>query len=113
MITRSQKLRNSRGASPTVQLVVTCAKAKRGPVPQHLSLRSVRKGTATDAAEAWVRRLADARGEVIPANDLYRGDHWLAASEAGAIATASGGRAWVCSAGYGLIPFDARIRPYS
>lgn len=96
-----------------IQFVVTCAKAKRGRVPPGRRLGSVRSRQAVAAADVWIDRLRDARGATTPASELYRGDHWKAAGEAAAVAVAAGGRAWVASAGYGLIPFDAPIRPYS
>jgi hypothetical protein len=94
-----------------IQFVVTCAKAKRGRVPTRHRLGSIRQRRA--AAAAWVERLRDAAGDTTPASELYRGDHWKAAAEAAAVAVGGGGRAWVASAGYGLIPFDAPVRPYS
>ncbi len=45
----------------------------------------------------------------MPAVELYRGQHWQAAKAAGKLA----GSAWVVSAGYGLIPFDAPVAPYT
>lgn len=96
-----------------LQLVVTCAKAKRGRIPARLRLRSVRQRQVDVAADTWADRLREAPGPTVLASELYRGDHWKAASDAAAVATGIGGRAWVCSAGYGLIPFDAPVRPYS
>jgi hypothetical protein len=63
----------------------------------------------TGRAAEWLRRLAETKCETVPAADLYAGAHWRAAREAAGLA----GRAWVASAGYGLIPFDAPIHPYS
>jgi hypothetical protein len=96
-----------------IQFVVTCAKAKRGRVPTRRRLGSIRQRQAAAAADVWVDRLRDATGDTSPAAELYRGDHWKAAAEAAAVVVAAGGRAWVASAGYGLIPFDAPVRPYS
>ena len=110
---RSQKLRPTHSRATAVQLVVTCSKAKRGIVPTKRHLRSVRQTTFPSAAVEWIRRLVDMGRESVLAADQYRGDHWRAASDAAVIATSSGGRAWVCSAGYGLVPFDALVQPYS
>ncbi len=96
-----------------LQLVVTCAKAKRGQIPARLRLRSVRQRQVIAAANLWVERLREATGPTVPVSELYRGDHWKAASDAAAVAVGVGGRSWVCSAGYGLLPFDAAVRPYS
>lgn len=96
-----------------IQFVVTCAKAKRGRIPARFRLRSVRPRNVNAAADSWTDRLREAVGPTVPAFELYRGDHWKAASDVAAVAAGVGGRAWVCSAGYGLIPFDAPVRPYS
>ena len=53
--------------------------------------------------------------ETVPAADLYGGDHWSVAKTLPDVAEASGFDAhlWVASAGYGLVPADAPLRPYS
>lgn len=99
--------------APGVRLVVTCAKAKRGVIAPELRLRSVRARGAGEAVAEWVGQLREAAGATVPVGELYHGDHWKAASDAAASAVATGGNAWVCSAGYGLVPFDAPVRPYS
>jgi hypothetical protein len=96
-----------------LQFIVTCAKTKRGQIPKRLRLRSVRPRQVSAAAGSWADRLRETSGPTVPASELYRGDHWKAASDAAAFVVGVGGRAWVCSAGYGLIPFDAPTRPYS
>ena len=93
---QSEKLRVVRGASSVIQLVVTRAKAKPGIVRGSLQLHSVRQGLAGEAAADWVRSLSKVRGGANPAVELYRGDHWRAAVDAGSVSVASGGRAWVC-----------------
>jgi hypothetical protein len=64
-------------------------------------------------AAEWVGRMTSATGEGIPAADLYRGDHWVHALRAADRVTQLGGRAWLCSAGYGLVPLSAELHPYS
>ncbi|MGH4027285.1 MAG: hypothetical protein ACRDRV_22170 [Pseudonocardiaceae bacterium] len=51
----------------------------------------------------------------VPADRLYGGEHWQTARTLGEKAAASGYRAstWVCSAGYGLVPLTAALRPYA
>ncbi|HEX4607649.1 MAG TPA: hypothetical protein VH092_05525 [Urbifossiella sp.] len=82
-------------------------------MPAVRRLGSIRKQQAVSAADLWITRLRDAAGVTTPASELYQGDHWKAATEAAAVAASADGRAWVASAGYGLIPFDAPVRPYS
>lgn len=66
-------------------------------------------------AERWWRRLTTHTTVSVPAVDLYGGDHWSVAKSLPAAAAASGYEAqlWVASAGYGLVPADAQLRPYS
>jgi hypothetical protein len=47
--------------------------------------------------------------------DLYAGEHWGVASRIATNSSPAGSEIelWVCSAGYGLIPADAPILPYS
>ena len=52
---------------------------------------------------------------MLPARELYAGDHWTVASSLERVAASSGFRAaiWVCSAGYGLLNLDSMVKPYS
>jgi hypothetical protein len=94
-------------------LVITCAKGKRLPTPPSRQLRRVGAGPAAERVTAWVRRLDSGPGGAVPASCLYRGDHWQAAVDAAGTVERAGGQSWVCSAGYGLVPFDAPLRSYS
>ncbi|PMR61043.1 hypothetical protein C1A38_11330 [Verrucosispora sp. ts21] len=46
------------------------------------------------------------------ATALYAGEHWAAARSLAKLASVEA-RLWVCSAGYGLIPATAYVRPYA
>ncbi len=72
---RSPKLSPTLSRATAVQLVVTCAKAKRGVIPLVRHLRSIRQASVTRAAATWIRRLGYAKGESVLAADLYYGDH--------------------------------------
>jgi hypothetical protein len=61
----------------------------------------------------WTTRLTDADVPALPAQDLYAGEHWDVARRIPSCIGTLDIRLWVCSAGYGLIPADAPIRPYS
>ena len=50
---------------------------------------------------------------LIAARDLYAGEHWMVACGLPDLAGGGRIRLWVCSAGYGLIPADAPVRPYA
>lgn len=97
-----------------VHVIVTCTNRKTRPVPGRLRLASIRGGGPARRARAWITRLSHDSSPIFPAYDLYAGEHWQVAC-----ALPRSGRRneqvrlWVCSAGYGLIPADAPIRPYA
>jgi hypothetical protein len=98
----------------TIHVIVTCANRKSLPIPSHLQLGEVPGTSAIERARTWVARLADA-GSVpqVPASDLYAGEHWSVARRFAEQAQPGEDiRLWACSAGYGLIPAEARIMPY-
>ena len=96
-------------------IVVTCTKRKRRPPGESLKFRNVAKASIEKGFDAWVERVDESVDDTMPARSLYAGDHWSVASSLEDVAKASGFRAaiWVCSAGYGLIGIDSRIKPYS
>ncbi len=49
------------------------------------------------------------------ARDIYAGEHWSIVRTLEGVASLSGLEAsvWVCSAGYGLISLDTKVKPYS
>jgi hypothetical protein len=97
-----------------VHVIVTCTNRKTLPVPQELRLDSIRAHDDAQRARRWTARLACGDGaQLIPAQDLYAGEHWMIARSLPALAGHPPARLWVCSAGYGLIPADAPIRPYA
>lgn len=69
-------------------------------------------------AATWTGRLGR-EGERRPALDMYKGEHWQVAKSLPGLAVAAGPvaqddvRLWTCSAGYGLIPAEAPVRPYA
>lgn len=66
------------------------------------------------ACQAWIRILASDDVATLPALELYAGEHWdVARSLSSYSSPANRVVVWVCSAGYGLIPINAPIRPYS
>jgi hypothetical protein len=66
-------------------------------------------------AQFWWQRLEDDAGQAVPAEDLYAGGHWAAIRKLPVMAGEQGlqSKSWVISAGYGLVPAEAYIRPYS
>jgi hypothetical protein len=107
-------MRNDDGATG-LHVVVTCTNRKSRAVPSELSVRSL-PGSVEDRVAEWVERLSKpADLEVVPARELYAGEHWqvVLALEASVEQVGPPARVWVCSAGYGLIDLDAGLRPYS
>lgn len=95
-------------------MVVTCTNRKTTPVLPPLRLGSIPGRTIAESARAWIARISgSADASPLRAADLYAGEHWMVARRLSAIAVEHDIRLWVCSAGYGLIPVTAPIRPYS
>jgi hypothetical protein len=95
-------------------LVVACSHRKRTVPPEKLRLGSL-EGRASERAKLWRERLARVDAPSCRAQDLYAGDHWHAALSALELALRFSSRAelWVISAGYGLMPASAHVKPYS
>lgn len=100
---------------PEVRIVVTCANRKRHEIPKELRLHAVSQKHQSNRFDAWTHRLITSPITAVPAELLYGGEHWQIARTLEAHATMSGHRAstWVCSAGYGLVPMTAALRPYA
>jgi len=96
---------------PALHVVVTCANRKRQAVPSQQRLGGLREHRPGLRFAAWTRRVANGV-TTIPAIDLYGGEHWQIARDLPATA-GQPAELWVCSAGYGLIPAAAPIRPYA
>jgi hypothetical protein len=107
----------STSPEPTLHVVLTCTKRKRKPAPDALQLRSYRSPFLEARLQAWLQTLQGAAdpASAVSAQDLYAGDHWQVGCSLPAHAAARGvaARLWVCSAGYGLVPFEASLAPYS
>lgn len=102
--------------SGAIHILTTCTDRKRVPVTDDRRLREVADGTATRRAQAWWSRLRSSPTlDLIPARNLYAGEHWRAVLELpGALGERHGPpRAWVASAGYGLVGWDAPLKSYS
>jgi len=98
----------------TTHVIVTCANRKSLPIPSYLQLGEVPGTSAIERARTWIARLADTgSAPQVPASDLYAGEHWSVVRRFAEQAQPGEDiRVWACSAGYGLIPAEARIMPY-
>jgi hypothetical protein len=98
----------------TIYVLVTCTNRKTQPVPPRLRLDNVPDRSTTQRARDWAKRLGGTNGgPLIVAENLYAGEHWMIARSLPGRAGHARVRLWVCSAGYGLIPADAEVRPYA
>lgn len=101
------------GRPATIHVIVTCANRKSRPIPARLQLGQVPGRTPVQRAQRWIARLSQEDVPQATALDLYAGEHWSVAR--GFPALHQPGeviRLWACSAGYGLIPAEALIKPY-
>lgn len=98
-----------------IHIVASCTDRKRVPAPPELRLREIRAPDIRTRARRWWDNLQAHSHSTTQAQDLYAGDHWRIVLELPALADRAHLRPhlWVASAGYGLIPADAAIRPYS
>jgi hypothetical protein len=94
-----------------VNVVVTCTKDKRVPVPEECQLRTVFGKTIPDRMREWQTRTNRHWTQSVPAKDLYAGDHWanVKAFESSHFQI----DVWICSAGFGLVRYDDKIAPYA
>ncbi len=97
---------------PQLDVVVACTNRKRLPAKSALLMRHIHKRSISDKFNEWVRRVEECSSSGLRATDMYSGEYWsvirsLKEREQQDISL------WVASAGYGLIPIDAPIKPYS
>lgn len=97
----------------TVQIVVTCTKRKTTAPHHDHCLRSVPRGTVTARAAEWLKRLRMIESNRVAVRDLYAGDHWSVARTLEDSSQTPVRRVWVCSAGYGMLQMDDRVKSYS
>jgi hypothetical protein len=97
-----------------VHVIVTCANRKSRPIPARLQLGQVPGDTPVQRGRRWISRLAHTEDTpLVTALELYAGEHWSVAR--GFSASHRPGEVislWACSAGYGLIPAEAPVKPY-
>jgi hypothetical protein len=105
--------RRDAGDDGTVHVVVTCTNRKSHPVAAPWRLGSLVGADSGELARKWIQVLAaDPGSPLVPARDLYAGEHWqMACGLPGAVG--GRGQLWACSAGYGLIPAEALVHPYA
>ncbi|WDP99409.1 hypothetical protein PVK74_26720 [Micromonospora chalcea] len=104
---------NSPSQAPVrVHIVVTCANRKNLAVPAALRVRALSNYAPRQKLAEWTRRLSEPSQSSTAATSLYAGEHWAIARQLvnpRSVET----QLWICSAGYGLIPATAQLRPYA
>ena len=97
-----------------VNLVVSCTKRKTREAREAFRLRNLPAANVEDRAAEWIRCLRAERTRLVPAAELYAGDHWKVVRAIAASGASAGLplRVWVCSAGYGLVSIESRLAPY-
>ena len=104
----------SGSSARSCHVIVTCTNRKTRPVPAWLRLDSVPGRGIAQRAQNWVARLcATDSTPLIAAQDLYAGEHWTIARGLPNVGSYAKVQLWVCSAGYGLLPAEALVRPYA
>lgn len=97
-----------------VELVVTCTDRKTVAVPEQLRIRHLVDVPPVERVAHWTGLLECVDAPTVSARDLYAGDHWAVVKEtAGVECNGLRIRLWVCSAGYGLVPWETTLKPYS
>jgi hypothetical protein len=98
----------------TIHVVVSCKGRKTVPIPPELEFARIGDGSLRQRVNNWVARLKSFPVESVPAGQLYAGDHWAVVRRVAERPTQGvRTKVWIASAGYGLIGFDAKIKPYS
>lgn len=104
---------NGHDTQTAVHIIVTCSNRKSQAVPDQLRIGELRERALSQRFATWTQRLSANIGAEYPATDLYAGEHWQVARTLPSQLAPRAATLWVCSAGYGLIPANARIRPYA
>lgn len=93
-------------------IVVTCSNRKTEQVPDELRLGNLPRSNPGQRFATWINRIGDYPVAQVPAINLYAGEHWQIARTLPDLVSQPA-TLWVCSAGYGLIPANAAIKPYA
>lgn len=93
-----------------INVVVTCTQRKKVAIPPENRVRRY-KPTRDGGVDQWLKHL-QRKAEAVEAKDLYCGEHWDTVRKLLEPSWAARCNVWVASAGYGLIPAAARVKPY-
>lgn len=96
----------------TFHIVASCADRKLQAIPERLRLRAHQGDDLQSLYRSWRGAVRDEPVAAVAAKDLYGGPYWTAVKSIGA-GLGRPVQLWVASAGYGLVPSDAALKPYS
>jgi hypothetical protein len=98
-----------------LHIIANCADRKRLMVPHEHRLGAHRAHGSVSRLSSFVEALSAGRGDAVEAKDLYVGPYWAVVRELPLVAAEShiAASLWVASAGYGLVPGNAKLRGYS
>jgi hypothetical protein len=98
-----------------LHIVANCADRKRLVVPGECRLGAHQANGSISRLSSFMKALSSSRGDSIEAKDLYVGPYWAVVRELPLVADAAqiAASLWVASAGYGLVPSDAKLHGYS
>lgn len=97
-----------------IDIIVSCSNRKKFPVKRGLSLRQIALHDLTRRANCWLSNLKNVAVPEHAVEELYAGDHWSMVRAMGSqsVNRRIRARVWVCSAGYGLVPYGASLKSY-
>lgn len=97
-----------------VCIIAACTDSKTQQIPMSLRLRGLREPRLHARMVAWRQHLATVSSTAVAAIDLYKGPHWaIIRTLPAAVPSHVRCELWVASAGYGLVPATALLKPYS
>jgi hypothetical protein len=98
-----------------LHIIANCADRKRLAVPGERRLGTHRARGSVSRLSSFVKALSSAQDDSVEAKDLYVGPYWAVVRELPLVAEVSriAASLWVASAGYGLVPSNAKLHGYS
>jgi hypothetical protein len=97
-----------------IDVIVSCSNRKKYPVRKGLSLRQVMSNDIAGRVHYWLSNLKKLSAPQHSPEQLYAGDHWsiVRTIASQALNHRFRARVWICSAGYGLVPYRAALKSY-
>ena len=96
-------------------IISTCSSAKRFPITPECEMESYKRKPHNQVIESWLETIQDTKWLKYLAENLYIGPHWKEIMECVKIGHGLGfsPELWVVSAGWGLVPSNFKMTPYS